>query len=159
MLDVIDERYTLFTENAQLLFNRFGIKPLLYGSLGLEVLLRKDLQSDDIDILIPGEMLNEKWGDFKTLLEKQGYILTDLHEHTFVKEGVKYSYACIEELADFAGIASFEEKGFCLFLTLRDYLNVYEASLLDGYRQTKKNNRDIEKIKIIKNAIQSMSQG
>ncbi len=48
---MVDKKYKLFLENAQLLFNEFGIKPLLYGSLGLEVLLQKSLLSDDIDIL------------------------------------------------------------------------------------------------------------
>ncbi len=154
--NLFDEKYRLFLTNAQLLFDRFGIKPLLYGSLGLEVLLQRDLQSDDIDILISGELLNEKWASLKVVLEENGYILIDFHEHTFVKDGVAYSYACIEELNDFAGVDSFEEKECCLFLSLKDYLKVHEASLKDGYRQDKKNKNDTEKIRIIKSAMDRM---
>ncbi len=150
------EKYKLFSANAQLLFDEYNIKPLLYGSLGLEVLLEYDLRSDDIDILVPKCLLEEKWEQFKAFLEENGYALIDLHEHTFVKGGVKYSYACIEELKNFAGVSSFTEKEHCLFLTLHDYLKVYEASLKDGYRQNKKNKNDMEKISIIKTVIKDM---
>ncbi len=156
--DAIKElKYILFLENAQLLFDAFHIKPLLYGFLGLEVLLQRDLQSDDIDILIPGELLHEKWESFKSYLEMKGYTLIDLHEHTFVKDGVAYSYARIEELKDFAGVDSFVEKDFWLLLTLQDYLKVYEMSLKDGYRQNNKNKNDMEKINIIKSVMQCRS--
>ena len=149
-----NKKYELFLINAKLLFREFGIKPLLYGSLGLEVLLQKDLLSDDIDILIPNAVLSEHWEYFKTFLESNGYILIDLHEHTFVKNNVKYSYADIDGLNDFAGIDSLCENEYHLSLTLCDFLKVYEASLMDGYRQNKKNKNDNEKIEIIKKAIQ-----
>lgn len=155
---MIDEKYNRFLTNAQLLYDKFSIKPLLYGSLGLEVLLQRDLRSDDIDILIPNTLLNENWEYFKAFLESEGYFLIDLHEHTFIKDDIKYSYACIEGLNDFAGINSFLEKEYCLFLTLNDYLKVYEASLKDGYRQNKKNKNDIEKINIIKSAIRKATE-
>ncbi len=158
MLHIVDEKYKLFLSSAQLLFDEFGIKPLLYGSLGLEVLLQRNLQSDDIDILIPNTVLHEKWEYLKTFLESNDYLLVDFHEHTFVKEGIKYSYASIEELNDFAGVNSFVEKEFCLFLTLFDYLKVYESSLKDSYRQNTKNKNDIEKIDIIKDALQKFMQ-
>ncbi len=153
MMDVTCGKYPLFLENAQLLWNEFGVKPLLYGSLGLEVLLRRSLRSDDIDILISGALLGEQWACFRAFLEKHGYALIDLHEHTFEKDGVHYSYAAIEGLADFAGVDSFVESQYSLSLTLRDYLKVYEASLQDGYRQTKKNKNDREKIDIIRSAL------
>ncbi len=154
MLNMVDEKYKLFLRNAQLLFNEFGIKPLLYGSLGLEVLLQKNLLSDDIDILIPSMMFHEKWEAFKAFLESKGYLLVDLHEHTFMKDDVKYSYACVEELNDFAGVNIFVEKEHFLCLSLSDYLKVYEASLKDGYRQKKKNKNDFQKINIIKSVMQ-----
>ncbi len=151
---MVDNKHELFLINAHLLFDEFGIKPLLYGSLGLEVLLQKSLLSDDIDILIPNAVLYDNWEYFKTFLESNGYILIDLHEHTFIKDNVKYSYACMEGLKDFAGIHSFSENDYSLSLTLYDYLKVYEASLKDGYRQNKKNKKDNEKIDIIKRALQ-----
>ncbi len=149
-----NEKYELFLINAKLLFKEFGVKPLLYGSLGLEVLLQKDLLSDDIDILIPNAVLCDKWEYFKTFMESNGFTLIDLHEHTFIKDNVKYSYACIDGLNDYAGIDSICESEYHLSLTLYDFLKVYEASLKDGYRQDKKNKKDSEKIDIIKKALQ-----
>ena len=46
-------KFNLSLENARLLSDKFGIVPLLYGSLGLEYLTGDDLGADDIDILVP----------------------------------------------------------------------------------------------------------
>ena len=43
-------KFNLFLENARFLSDKFGIVPLLYGSLGLEYLTGDDLGADDIDI-------------------------------------------------------------------------------------------------------------
>ena len=94
----------LFLQNARLLSDTLGIVPLLYGSLGLEYLSGDDLAADDIDILIPKTFITDRWSEFKGILESYGYILTDAHEHTFVREGVSYSYADVEDLETFAGI-------------------------------------------------------
>ena len=97
-------KFNLFLENARLLSNKFGIVPLLYGSLGLEYLTGDDLGADDIDILVPRVFITERWHEFKTPLEARGYVLADEHEHTFVRGGVAYSYADIDDLESFAGI-------------------------------------------------------
>ncbi len=155
---MVNKKNELFLINAKLLFDEFGIKPLLYGSLGLAVLLQKDLLSDDIDILIPDEVLSNNWEYFKTFLESNGFALIDLHEHTFVKDNVKYSYADIDGLSDYAGINSLCESEYHLSLTLYDFLKVYEASLKDGYRQNNKNKKDNEKIDVIKSALQEATE-
>lgn len=46
-------KFDFFLQNAEMLNNKFNIIPLLYGSLGLEVLTNSSLNADDIDILIP----------------------------------------------------------------------------------------------------------
>lgn len=148
----MNNNFSKFIINCKLLNNAFNIYPLLYGSLGLEVLLSKDLNSDDIDILIPEIYLKEKWDIFKDLLEANGYILIDLHEHTFVKDNVKYSYAPIESLKDFAGIdiKDITIKDNHKVLSLNQYLSVYSASIKDNYRIINKNKKDQEKIDLIK---------
>ena len=129
-----------FYENANMLSDKLGITPLLYGSLGLEYLTGKDLNADDIDILIPRTFLTEKWNDFQTVLENNGYALTDEHEHTFEKNGIHYAYAQIEELESFAGIPVAEiatlDAGDVRFrlLSLQQYLKDYSVSAKDGYR-------------------------
>ena len=132
-------KFNLFLENARLLSDKFGIVPLLYGSLGLEHLTGEDLGADDIDILIPRVFITERWQEFKAVLEKQGYVLTDAHEHTFMLDGATYSYADIEDLESFASIRA-EDMKMCevngvrfLFLSLEQYLAVYRRSSMDGY--------------------------
>ena len=145
-----------FLENAQLLSDLFEITPLMYGSLGLEYLTGEDLSADDIDILIPKTFLLEGWDEFRTMLEYDGYVLTDEHEHTFEKDGIEYSYAQIENLEPFAGIpvseigeTDIEGVRFKL-LSLEQYLKVYTASSKDGYRMNVKNKQDTEKIGLIR---------
>ena len=74
-----------FAENARLLQETWGIVPLLYGSLGLEVLTGEVLQADDVDVLIPGEYLDARWAEFVAVLAQHGYALADAHEHEFEK--------------------------------------------------------------------------
>ena len=141
----------LFFENAKLLFEKFTITPLLYGSLGLEYLTGENLGADDIDILIPEIFLSERWSEFKSFLTDNGYVLTDEKEHTFEKDNIYYSYASIEELETFAGINTTDITGqksegvnFKL-LSLEQYLTVYTASSKDGYRINIRKKKDNEK--------------
>lgn len=98
-------KFDCFLQNAEMLNDKFNIVPLLYGSLGLEVLTDSSLNADDIDILIPQAFVTgDKWTEFKLFLESHGYELIDEHEHTFCKDGVDYSYASIDGLKDFADI-------------------------------------------------------
>ena len=153
------DKYELFLENAKVLNDRFKIIPLLYGSLGLEVLTGEDLNSDDIDILIPELFLNNEWNVFKEYLESINYKLIDLHEHTFIFDNIKVSYASIENLYPFAGIKLENINTYCKndslykLLTLKQYLSVYEKSSLDGYRVNKKEKQDNKKIELIKSKL------
>ena len=149
-------KINLFLNNAKLISDRFSIVPLLYGSLGLEYLTGEDLQADDIDILIPKTFLLNGWDEVRSMLEYDGYVRVDEHEHTFEKDGVQFSYAQIEELEPFAGIpvseietVESEEAQFKL-LSLPQYLKVYTASSHDGYRMNVKNKQDTEKIDLIR---------
>lgn len=146
---------TMFFENAKLLYEKFGIIPLMYGSLGLEYITDENLNSDDIDILIPSIFVNEKWNAFKNALTDAGYILFDEHEHTFQKEKICYSYASFEELETFAkinlsDIETKNESGAQFkVLSLEQYLKVYTASSKDGYRINVRKKKDAEKILFI----------
>lgn len=157
-------KFPLFLDNTQLLQQSFAITPLLYGSLGLEYLTGEDLNADDIDILIPQVYIKEKWSEFKETLQKNGYILTDEHEHTFCEDGVCYSYASIEELETFAGISvsqievKKERNASFRILSLEQYLTVYEKSSKDGYRVDVRNKKDEEKIKFIKEKLKGKNE-
>ena len=155
MLLVIEQK-SLFLENAKLLNNEFEIIPLMYGSLGLEYITNQNLNSDDIDILIPNIFLNEQWDKFKDFLIGNRYVLIDEHEHTFQKDGSFYSYASIEELEDFAKICLTDiecKRDFGArfrVLSLEQYLKVYTASSKDGYRINVRKKKDTDKISFIK---------
>ena len=152
-------KFNLFLENVRFLSNKFGIVPLLYGSLGLEYLTGDALGSDDIDILVPRAFITERWHEFKALLEAQGYVLADEHEHTFVRDGVAYSYADIEDLESFAGIHAEdiemrEADGVrFLLLSLEQYLAVYKQSSKDGYRVNVRQKKDADKIRFIESKL------
>lgn len=153
-------KFDCFIENAELLNNKFGIVPLLYGSLGLEVLTDTSLNADDIDVLIPEVYVTgDRWTEFQMLLESNGYVLIDEHKHTFRKDGVDYSYASIEGLKAFADIdlhdieiRNVSNTKFML-LSLQQYLKVYQKSSQDGYRMNVKEKQDNKKIEFIKSKI------
>ena len=152
-------KFNLFLENARFLSEKFGIVPLLYGSLGLEYLTGDDLGADDIDILVSRVFITERWHGFKALLEAQGYVLVDEHEHTFVRDGVAYSYADIEDLESFAGINTetiemHEIDGIrFMLLSLEQYLAVYRQSSKDGYRIDIRQKKDADKIRFIESKL------
>ena len=152
-------KFNLFLENVRLLSDKFGIVPLLYGSLGLEYLTGDVLGVDDIDILVPRVFITERWLEFKSLLEARGYVLADEHEHTFVRDGVAYSYSDIEDLESFAGInieaiEMYEVDGVrFLLLSLEQYLAVYRQSSKDGYRVNVRQKKDSDKIKFIESKL------
>ena len=152
-------KFNLFLENARFLSDKFDIVPLLYGSLGLEYLTGDDLGADDIDILVPRVFITERWHEFKALLESQRYVLVDEHEHTFVRDGVAYSYADIEDLEPFAGIntediETYEVDGVrFLLLSLEQYLAVYKQSSKDGYRVDIRQKKDADRIRFIESKL------
>lgn len=153
------DKFKHFLQNAKIINVHFGVIPLLYGSLGLEILTGMPLMAEDIDILVPKLFMSEKWEQFKSVLENNGYVLVDLHEHTFTKYGVEYSFADIEDLKLFANIDIEEipilNKNDVEFklLTLEQYLSVYKKSLHDGYRINIRQKKDCEKIKLIEELI------
>ena len=152
-------KFNLFLQNARIMSDKFNIVPLLYGSLGLEYLTGDILGADDIDILVPRVFITDRWQEFKAVLEERGYVLADEHEHTFVRDGVAYSYADIEDLEAFAGINTediemHEADGVrFLLLSLEQYLAVYKQSSKDGYRVNVRQKKDADKIRFIESKL------
>ena len=156
-------KFNCFLQNAGMLNKNFNIIPLLYGSLGLEVLTNSSLNADDIDVLVPKAFVTgEKWTEFKFFLENEGYELIDEHEHTFRKDSVNYSYACIEGLKEFADIdiSDIEIRNISgtefMLLSLKQYLRVYQKSSKDGYRMNVKEKQDNQKIEFIESLLQTL---
>ena len=154
----------MFFENAKLLYDRLGIVPLIYGSLGLEYITNENLNADDIDILMSEIFITDRWNEFKDFLISEGYVLIDEHEHTFQKNNISYSYASIEELKSFTGIELSDIDQRCSngikfkLLSLEQYLKVYRASAKDGYRITVREKKDNDKISFIEKQLKLKNQ-
>lgn len=135
------------------------ITPVLYGSLGLEKATGIDFQPQDIDMLVPLVFLEGKWDLLKGAMESLDYKLVDIHEHEFMKNEIKVGIAFIEDLKPFANIdynhlKTIEDNGAIYhMLSISDYLKVYQKSSLDGYRRTKNNHKDQEKVQILQQLI------
>ena len=150
----------VFYEIAYRINRKFCVIPLLYGSTGLQLLINENLMPDDIDVLIPRFLLLQNgWGELLSFMQNQGYELIDLHEHTFRKGRTKIAFAEIDDLEEFANIKLTDstiketDGAFYFLLTLSQYLNVYVSSLNDGYRRQKNNGKDLQKIEVIKSAL------
>ena len=152
-------KYAEFVRIAKLLNEDLQIKPLLFGSLGLERRLDTDLNADDIDVLVPERFVGGDWDRLLALMTAQGYSLYDQQEHAFEKDGVSVAFASLESLEPFAGvdiaaIPTVTDSGAeYLLLGLEDYLKVYQASSKDGYRRDVKNKQDQAKIDLIINRL------
>lgn len=151
--------YEEFNDIARHLNKSLNITPVLYGSLGLEKATIIAFQPQDIDILVPLTFLKEKWDLLKATMENLGYELVDLHEHEFMKNEIKVGIAFIEDLKPFANVdynhlKTIEDNGAIYHvLSISDYLKVYQKSSLDGYRRTKNNDKDQQKIEILQQII------
>lgn len=144
------------------LFNqKLDIVPVLYGSLGLGRITGIDFSPQDIDILVPLTYLEEKWQLLQETMEQLGYMLVNLQEHEFIKNDIKVGFAFMEDLlvfaeVDYTSLNVFEDTDSqYYFLNISDYIKVYSKSLQDGYRRTKNNNKDLNKIDILN----KMNQG
>ncbi len=155
----MEEKYNEFLRIAKLLNQMFSITPLLFGSLGLERRLGMDLSSEDIDILIPEKYLRDQWHRLHAMMERAGYTLIDMREHTFQKDQFKVAFAMIEDLKSFADVdirllALEKDKGATFyFMYLDDYRKVYRASSRDDYRMGKKYGADLKKLALIEQAL------
>lgn len=153
----------LFIEfkNICLHLNKIGIIPTLMGSLGLEYMSKVEWDPKDIDIHVPGdprgwaapdELRIYNWESITSVMEELGYIITDVHEHEFKKDNICVQYGTINSLFDFAGIHESDiEIVACDEISFRvpnlcQFLDIYNASSKDSYRNDNNNYKDFKKI-------------
>ena len=145
--------------------NEEGITPLLMGSVGLEVVTKRDWQADDLDIHVPGdahgwaidasENIND-WEKIVNVMRRLNYELVDLHEHQFSNGQLSVGFGIIDTLPHFAGInlseIALQQVGDVRFYlpNAQQYLKIYEASSKDSYRANKNNAKDDAKVQYLK---------
>lgn len=158
---ISDELFEEFLNIVRALNKELNITPVLYGSLGLKQITGIDFSSQDIDVLIPLEFLNERWTDFHGVVTGLGYELVDLHEHEFRRNEFKIAFAFEEDLLLFAAVDYMSLKvtegagARYRQLSLEDFLRVYSESVTDGYRRTKKNKEDVDRISVIQRLLRN----
>jgi len=157
------DKYKEFLRIAKHLNSELNITPVLYGSLGLSRIIQKDLNSKDIDILVPQRYITTNWKKLIKTLLKINYQLVDEKEHEFVYLKNKIGIAFEEDLFSFAKVDYKELKtisdngvGYKV-LDINQYKKIYEVSKTDSYRSQKNNKKDLEKIKLIDRYIKNVN--
>lgn len=131
------------------------INPVLYGSLGLQYITGHGLCPQDIDILVPQDLLKARGDELRHAMENLRFILADIQEYQFHKGSLKVAFAQEEDLlsfaqVDYAALRVEKLRGADLkVLESADYLKVYTRSLEDGYRREKNNQKDLAKIQLL----------
>lgn len=162
----------------QLLFNEFikicrdlnqvNIKPTLMGSLGLELVSKKDWNPSDIDLHVHGDPRGWEAPDeeriyhfdaIQSVMNRLDYRLIDRHEHEFSNGTTSVEYGCIDTLPEFANVQlsdlqhmSIEGAEFYV-PSLEQFLKIYESSSQDSYRNENNNNKDFKKIAYLENVL------
>jgi hypothetical protein len=85
--------YYEFINISRVLNQKLSITPVLYGSLGLEIVTGLDFSPQDIDILVPVRFIKNDWHTLKETMEELDYILVDFHEHKFIKEKFEIGFS------------------------------------------------------------------
>lgn len=162
-----EEKFEVFLDLAKKMNKKFSVIPLLQGSLGLKMLVNDDLNPDDIDIAIPQYLyrFSERWNDLLSFMLKEGYVLTDLHEHFFQKGEIEVNFSAIDGVGGIPSLEVFADidvreipimetdGAFYKLMTLEQYFKVYSRSLVDNYRADKSDHKDQNKIDILKKAL------
>lgn len=155
VLEINKKKFAIFLEVARELNSRFSVVPVLYGSLGLYYRIGESGKSNDIDILVPGGLVNEKWGELVNLAQNLGFELYNEKEREFIRKKEMVAFGKQEDLAkdykinpDSLEISSVKKVKFRQLLP-EQYLLVYKFALRDNYRQEKRGSADKEKIKLI----------
>jgi hypothetical protein len=169
----MNEKLSVFFDLAEKMNRKLSLIPMLFGSLGLQMLVDDELDPGDIDILVPQVYysLSQRWPDLLAFMQGEGYELADLHEREFRKGDLCVEFGAIDggepgevpSLETFANIGAAEcpvrVTGGAAYklLTLEQYLKAYLSSSDDSYRHRgtaeSKENKDQIKIKIIQKAL------
>ena len=148
-------KYKTFLTIAKMLNEELNITPVLYGSLGLSMCIKEKIEINDIDILVPEDLLKDKWPLLEKAMNNLKYDLINLDEHEFKKNGQVVAFGRLGGIDDDLGIDSSkleiaDENGVRFFvLSLNDYKKAYAYSLKDGYRRKKRGTADKLKIETI----------
>lgn len=138
--------------------NDTGIQPIIYGSMGLRLLLNKDIQINDIDFIIESP---DQFEVCKQVMLDMGFQLDPDHHREFMKDELYCSFidkGDIENLISEPLVCKKVAIGKCLFfnISIEQYKKIYEKGLGNVYRRKKREEEDLEKIKLIENFMKTI---
>lgn len=127
-----------------------NIHPILYGSTGASLYLGQFKTFSDVDLLIDGEWLKERWADLISLMKDRGFVLVDEREHEFKRaDGLVVAFAeetvlTRDKILESLGEVIEKSVGSMKIRTLspRHFKKAYEFSEKDGYRASKRGKKD-----------------
>lgn len=85
--------YKTLIEVVQLVESNFNVSPIVYGSLGVELALKKDYGARDVDLLLDDQIVND--GRLIHIMLNAGYIRVDKPYLAFIKNDVEVEIATI----------------------------------------------------------------
>lgn len=140
------KKFDIFLEVASRLNKSLSVKPILYGSLGLRMVLKTNIKINDIDILIPRKFLDSEWRNLKKIMKEMKFKLKDLKEHEFIRNKEIVALGSDKALRDVClapdDLNETAVNGVIFReLTAQQYLKVYRYTLHDGYRLAKHSDR------------------
>jgi hypothetical protein len=143
--------YRHFTDIAKELNNN-NVTPIIYGSLGLSLLISYPSKINDMDFLISSE---EEFSICSSISEKQGFVFDPEHDREFEGNGTFVSFLNQKDIEDLIGhklklkLSQLDGAKF-YNLSLEDYLNIYETGLRNKWRRRKKIKSDNKLIELIR---------
>jgi len=153
-LKINKQNFELFLEVTKKL-NKVNIVPVLFGSLGLNRVIGEFSKANDIDFLVPDDLISKNWQKFIEIMKELDFQLKDEHEHEFERNSEIVAFGKESDLSGLSQInpsdliisevdgAKFKE------LSARQYLLCYQKMLRDEYRQEKRGKADQDKIRLI----------
>jgi predicted nucleotidyltransferase len=149
------EKWDVFLEVTKFLNDKFGIKPILYGSLGIQNIIGEFTEATDVDFMIDPKYITIDWLEFKSLIESLGFEIINEQGHEFARDDIIIGFGNEDEfhrsgvdpttltVSDLDGIR-FRE------LTAKQYLLFYQRVYREDDRQEEKKISDIDKIRRLK---------
>ena len=133
--------------------NREDVRPIIYGSLGLYLVLNTRDSINDIDFIInnPADFLT-----CRKVLLKNGFRIDPDHERELISENVCVSFIDQKDIEGLIKqplrLQASSLNGADLFnIPAEQHLEIYKIGLKDKYRKEKKETNDLEKIGKIEN--------
>jgi hypothetical protein len=136
--------------------NRMGITPIVYGSLGLAFLIKKQIPINDIDMILLDDDFDNRWEDIcKFLIKDMKYAIDPEHKQEFLND-ILVSFMSVSDIRkltkiNISQLQKTARKEITYYnLTLNQHLNIYKNGLLNKFRRQKKEKDDKNKIDLIR---------